>query len=102
MPLLSSLSPTDADAARDELRALLARYPQLSGGELDRLASLMRKARLLDVGLLSSDPELGEKYYSFRAGEARRLRPTAWETAKFLAFYLLPGALITWAVAQVA
>lgn len=63
MPILSSLSPSDA--ARDELRALLARDPQLGGGEPDRLASLMKKVRLLDVGLL-------------------------------------PGALITWAVAQVA
>jgi hypothetical protein len=65
VPFLSSPSPSSADAARDELRALLARYPQLSGGEA-------------------------------------RVRPTVWETAKFLAFYLLPGALITWAVAEVA
>lgn len=101
MPLSSSRPRADAGTARGELRALLARYPQLSGCELDRLASI-GKARLLDVGLLSSRPDLGDKYHGFRGGEARRLGPTAWETARFHAFYLVPGARITWAVAQVA
>jgi len=96
------LAPTSRSAAVPELRALLARYPALDGSELDRLAQLMKTAPLLEVGMLSSDPELGGRYQAFRAGETVRLRPTPWEIAKFVALYLGPGALFVWAAVQMA
>jgi hypothetical protein len=102
MSLLSILPPAEADAARDEMRALLARYPDLDDAGRHRLAALFGTARLLDVGLMSSDPALTAKYQAFRIAEARRLRPSAGEMLRFLAFYLVPGGLIAWAVAQVA
>jgi hypothetical protein len=92
--------PPDSPPA--EMRHLLARYPALAGPELDRLARLMMAAPHLEVGLLSSDPLLGDAYHAFRLAERRRLRPTLWQTLLFVAFYLGPSGLIVWAVMEVA
>ncbi len=102
---MSSIPPeslVSAGVSRDDVRALLARYPSLSAHELEHIATFMKTAPLLDVGLLSSDPELGANYARFRTAEGRRLRPSALEIATFLALYLLPGALVTFAVVKVA
>ena len=97
-PFASTRNGTD----RDEMRDLLGRYPGLDGSECARLVRLMKSAPLLEVCMLSSDPELGGNYQAFRAGEAARFRPTAWEIAKFLALCVAPGGLFIWAAAQLA
>jgi hypothetical protein len=92
----------DTQSAVAEMRSLLAAYPQLNDNACDRLVGLMHKAPRLEVGLLSSDPALGEKYRAFRAREARRFRPSLWATAKFLAASLVPAAVVIWAIVEKA
>jgi hypothetical protein len=50
----------------DEVQALLKRYPDLSEEERDRVGNFLRHGAPLDLGLLSSDPELWRAAGAFK------------------------------------
>lgn len=53
---------------RARMAALLARYPNLTENELAEIHNWFdRVASALDIGLLSSQPEIAEQYRAYRA-----------------------------------
>jgi hypothetical protein len=62
--------------ARAQAAGLLARYPELSEAEFDRLHHWFRReAGPLDVGLLASDPAIAEPYRAYRKRHHDRFTP---------------------------
>lgn len=94
----ADLGSGDESSARLQMEKLLYRYPDLYEKERQHLTALIKAAPIVDMALVSSDPIVGDKYRRFRSEQSASLRPTIWETAKFLAFWCLPLALILWAV----
>ncbi len=51
----------------DEVQRLLRRYPDLNEQERDRVGKFLRGGAPIDLGLLSSDPELWRAAGAFKA-----------------------------------
>ena len=82
-----------ADGAPDRLRVerLLARYPAIATDELGELLHWFRKeASALDVGMIASDPSVGESYRRFSKDHLDRL--TVADIIKALALMLAVAA----------
>jgi hypothetical protein len=60
----------DPDALSDA-EALLAKYPDVSADEHDRIGRFLRKGAPIDIGLLSSNGELWETAERFRLEHPR-------------------------------
>lgn len=82
-----TLHETGADSADERARiaALLANYPDLPSGELDRVHRWFRKrASALDLGLLASDAVIAPQYRAYRADHYDRI--TAADIGRAAAF----------------
>lgn len=91
-----SIDPAAVPSASSRaLAALLARYPDLSAAEIAALAAALKAASHLDVGLISSDDELGPRLRRFRAEQANLLRTPLWRQLLFIIACLLPIVLLT-------
>lgn len=97
---MANASFGDRDGNPDlRLRAsqLLARYPQISGDELQELRSFYNTAPAIDTALLTCDPALMQQIVRFHSEQKRFLRHQAkLGTLLFICFALL--ALIAYAI----
>jgi hypothetical protein len=67
---------------RAQIAALLACYPELPAGDLDRVHHWFRKgATALDLGLLASDPAVAPQYRAYRADHYDRIKPADYTRA---------------------
>jgi len=61
---------------RARIAALLARYPDLSQGDLDEIHNWFnRVASPLDFGILASDPKVAVQYRAYRSQHHDRFKP---------------------------
>lgn len=60
--------------SREEVAELLVRYPQVSGSEARLILTFLRKARHLDVGMLTGDERLKPHLDRFTADHYRHFR----------------------------
>jgi hypothetical protein len=79
----------DPDAL-GEVETLLARYPDVSEAERDRIGGFLRKGAAIDIGLLSSNARLWHKAERFRADNPVYFRLGA----RFYLFWALAIAAI--------
>lgn len=105
MPLTTRSDLPSADEkesltdARAEMKTLLRRYPNLDDGERRRLARLMTKGPIIDIAMISSDPEVGGQYHLFKQECGALLRPTAFEVLLFFLICVAAIGVVVWAVA---
>jgi hypothetical protein len=67
---------------RTHIATLLARYPELPAGELERIHHWFRKgASALDLGMLASDPLVAPQYRAYRAEHYDRIKPADYTRA---------------------
>ena len=51
----------------EEVQSLLGRYPEVDQHERDRIAHFLRRGSPIDIGLLSSNPEVWRAASTFKA-----------------------------------
>jgi hypothetical protein len=88
-----------APSPRDEAAALIARYPNLSEGELARLINLYRRFSSLDSALIISDEQLAPKLDRFVADNRAKVKLPFRQYAGLVAYALLAVVAVAWAVA---
>jgi len=78
---------------REQITALLSRYPQLSEGELEELHDWFKRgASALDLGMLASDPDIAPNYRSYRAQHYDRI--TLMDSVRAAAILLIVVAMV--------
>jgi hypothetical protein len=82
----------------NEAEQLVARYPELDAGEVDRLVEIYPRLGNVDVALMISDADLGPRLNSFIRANRRRLRMPARHLFGLLSPFLLFVAVIGWVV----
>ena len=85
--------------ALDQASELVARYPKLDQGEVDRLASLYRELSALDVALLMADQQLAPRLERFVDEHSSKVRTPLRDYALLLAIVASGALLVVWAVA---
>lgn len=73
---------------------LLARYPDLNERELQTLIEIFPKLPILDVGLMTSNPELAARIEAFRTDHRDKLKAPASALIVFVASCVLVPAAI--------
>lgn len=81
---------------RERIAALLARYPNLSRDELEEIRNWFdRVASALDIGLLSSQPEITTQYRAYRADHFDRFTMKDFVKAGTLITLILGAIVLT-------
>ena len=97
MEMASQLAPRThpLSHAATEAEALLRRYPELGGRELERLVAIFPGLPVLDIGLMSMDADLSSKLDRFRRDHADRLEPSIAKSIMFVFMYLALPVMMT-------
>ena len=83
---------------QEQVRLLLARYPNLSETELARLINLYRAFSALDTALILSDDVLAPTLDRFTAEHRSKVRPPFRQYAGLLFYTVLTVAALAWAI----
>ena len=86
---------------REQVRSLLARYPNVSETELARLISLYRGFSALDTALLLSEEALAPRLDRFMVDHRSKVRPAFRQYAGLLLYTVLTIAMLAWAISTV-
>jgi len=98
-PLHSAARAELIGTSQEQLRLLLARYPNLSETELARLINLYRGCSALDTTLLLSDDALAPTLDRFTAEYRSKVRPPLRQYAGLLFYVVLTIGAVAWAIA---
>ena len=86
---------------QQQVRLLLARYPNVSETELARLISLYRGFSALDTALLLSEEALAPRFDRFMVDHRSTVRPAFRQYAGLLLYTVLTIAMLAWAISTV-
>lgn len=83
---------------RADIERLLNRYPEISAEEADEIILFLRKAPVLDRGLLASTDELRAKLVSFQEQHRKALGLDSrdWIVVAFILLAIILGCLLLW------
>jgi hypothetical protein len=84
---------------RDEVRKLLARYPNLDEVELARLINLYRGLSRVDMALMLSDEKLASNLDQFSSNHRSEFRPPFRDYAGLMIYAGITIAVLIWAIA---
>jgi len=82
----------------EDARELIARYPNLSEGQLARLINLYPELTALDTALMLSDEQLAPRLDRFSADHRSRIRPPLSHYSALLIYAGLTIAVLVWAI----
>ncbi|HKX92822.1 MAG TPA: hypothetical protein VJM15_10420 [Sphingomicrobium sp.] len=88
-----------ASPPRDEVRKLIARYPNLNEIELARLINLYRRLPAVDMALMLSDEKLAPNLDRFSSNHRSDLRPPFRDYAGLMLYVGITIAVLVWAIA---
>ncbi len=88
---------TDAHAL-SRIEMLLLQYPQVTTAEREEIGSYLRRATVMDLGLLSTNEQAWSKAERYRREHPDVFATTAWEYAvwAFLALAFLTTVALLW------
>lgn len=96
LPFEQSQSP--AFRPLEEVRELIARYPNLSEIELARLINLYRELSALEMALMLSDEKLATNLDRFSADHRSKIRVPFRQYAALVGYSVIGLAAVGWAV----
>jgi hypothetical protein len=97
----STASAEPGGTAREQLTALLARYPNVSETELARMINLYRESSALDAALMLSDAAIAPNLDRFTSEHRSKVRPPFRQYAGLLLYVVLTVAALGWAISAV-
>ena len=83
---------------QEQLRGLLARYPNLSETELAHMINLYRGTSALDAALMLSDDALAPSLDCFTSDHRTKVRPPFRQYAGLLFYAVLAIATLAWPI----
>lgn len=103
----ASVRPFEPSSSRapppaDEVRQLIARYPNLSEIELARLINLYRELSALDMALMLSDEKLAPRLDRFSVDHRSRIRTPFRQYAALVGYAVAFIAALAWAASFAA